>query len=730
MAKKKHIPPTKKVAPKPDLVEANFFTNPYVLLGIVLLITLMCFSSAIRNDFTNWDDVDYVTQNSLVKSLSWDNIKAIFTTKSVMGNYHPLAMLSLAIDYHFNTLMPHGYHVTSIVIHLLTVALVFFFVQLLTKQPMISFMVALLFGIHPMHVESVAWVAERKDVLYVFFYFAALISYLFYLKKGRRRIMFFILTTVFFVFSLLSKAQAVTLPIILFFIDYFNSRKFEIRTIREKIPLIITAVLTSFFTIIFIMIWLVVTHELTTNITIDLASVHATTRNISFISIVIFLFVILYAVWIFAMNMFEKKGASVLILEKIPFIAIALLMGMIAVIAQKETGAIKDVPNNPLFERILFAGYSFLDYGWKLIWPGSLSAYYPYPDKPFPLVFYIAPFVALGLVLLAVKYYKNRMIVFGSGFYIANIFLLLQLLPVGGAMMAERYSYLCSFGLFFMAGKGIFDFIENKKFATYKYPVIVLLLCYGVYLGHGTYERNKVWNNSKLLWLNVIEQYKNVPIAYNNLGSYYQKHEQLDSALMNFNEALRLKAQFPEALTNRSDIWRVRGNYAQAIADCDSAIAADKNCTEAYMNRGIAYCFVNKFDEALHDFTFVVSRKTGEASLYTNRGNLYDMKGKTDSAISDYTMAIKLDPENPDDYLSLAKTQFKIKKYDEAIQNMNKAEELHSTANNLYIFRSQCYREIGNYAAALKDAMTARNLGLQINEDYLSDLKKHLPEGK
>ncbi len=647
MAQKKHILP-KKVAAKPAPVEANFFTNIYVLLGIVLLITLVCFSSAIRNDFTNWDDVDYVTQNSLVKSLSWENIKAIFTTKSVMGNYHPLAMLSLAIDYHFNTLMPHGYHVTSIIIHLLTVALVFFFVQLLTKQPMISFMVALLFGIHPMHVESVAWVAERKDVLYVFFYMAALVTYMYYIKANTRKTLYFVLTFLLFAFSVLSKAQAVTLPVVLLLIDYYCNRKFDKNT------------------------WL----------------------------------------------------------EKIPFFVLAICMGWVAVSAQKETGAIKDVPNNPLFERILFAGYSFLDYGWKLIWPGSLSAYYPYPDKPFPIIFYVAPFVALGLVVLAVKYYKNRMIVFGSGFYIANIFLLLQLLPVGGAMMAERYSYLCSFGLFFMAGKGVFDFIENKKFATYKYPVIVLLLCYGIYLGHGTYERNKVWNNSKLLWLNVIEQYKNVPIAYNNLGSYYQKHEQLDSALMNFNEALRLKAQFPEALTNRSDIWRVRGNYAQAIADCDSAIAADKNCTEAYMNRGIAYCFINKFDEALHDFTFVVSRKGGQASLYTNRGNLYDMKGKTDSAISDYTMAIKLDPENPDDYLSLAKTLFKIKKYDEAIQNMNKAEELHSTANNLYIFRSQCYREMGNYAAALKDAMTARNLGLQINEDYLSDLKKHLPEGK
>ncbi len=647
MAQNKNTPP-KKVVAKALPLEKSTFDNKYLLLGIALIVTFICFSNAIRNDFTNWDDVDYVTENSLIKSLSWNSIKTIFTTRSVMGNYHPLAVLSLAVDYHFHNLEPNGFHLTSILIHLCNVALVFFFVQLLVKKPLIAFITALLFGIHPMHVESVAWVAERKDLLYVFFYMASLIAYIYYLKEDKRKIMFFILSFLLFAFSILSKAQAVTLPVILLLIDYFRNRKFD--------------------------------------------------RNA--------------------------------ILEKIPFFLLALVMGRVAVMAQKETGAIKDVPNNPLFERILFAGYSFLDYILKLIYPSSLTAYYPYPEKPFPIVYYVAPFIAIALVVLVIKNYKNKPIVFGSGFYIVNIFLLLQLLPVGGAMMAERYSYLCSFGLFFIAGKGLSDFWGNKKMAAYKYPVMAIMIGYGGYLCHETYQRNKVWNSSRLLWENVIKQYKNVPIAYNNLGSYFQKHNQLDTALLNFNEALRLKAQFPEALTNRSDIWRVKGNYVQAIADCDSAIATDKNCTEAYMNRGIAYCFVNRFDDALCDFTFVVKRKGGQASLYTNRGNLYDMKGKIDSALADYSMAVQLDPENADAYFSLGRTDYKLKKYKDAVENLTRAIELHTTANNVYIFRSQCYKEMGNNKAALQDAMTAKNLGLQINEDYISDLKQHIAAGK
>jgi tetratricopeptide (TPR) repeat protein len=653
MSQKKNIPP-KKAAGKTLPLETvnaakNDLTRIALFLGAAVLITYICFINAFKADFTNWDDVQYVTESTLIKSLHWDNIKTIFTTRSVMGNYHPLAVLSLALDYHSGKLDPHTFHTTSIIIHLLNVALVFLFIQLLVKQPVISFITALLFGISPMHVESVAWVAERKDVLYVFFYMASLIAYLFYLKDDKRKILFIVLAFFLFACSLLSKAQAVMLPFVLLGIDYFKGRKFELK----------------------------------------------------------------------------------IILEKIPFFLLALLMGVIAVVAQKETGAIKEIPDNTLLERIAFAGYSFMAYTIKLIYPGSLSAYYPYPDRPYSIIYIVAALFAIVLVSLVIKNYKNKTLVLGAGFYVMNIVLLLQLLPVGGAMMADRYSYLCSVGLFFIIGKYAFDLLENKKLASFKYALMAIMIGYGSYLAYGARERTKVWNNSKLLWANVLKQYQNAPIPYNQLGSYYQKHKSLDTALAYFNEAIRLKPLFTEALTNRSDIFRVRGDYKQAIADCDSAIRSDVNYTAAYMNRGIAYCFVGKYDDALRDFTFVVSKKAGEASLYCNRGNLYDMKGKIDSAFNDYSTAIKLDPEYADAYFSRGRTYVKMQKYKEAIPDLDMAIQLSTTSNNVYLYRSQAYRELGNYKASLDDAMTARKLGIDINEDYISDLKKHLgTEGK
>ena len=526
MPPKKNIAPKKTVAAAPP-VKTSGLANDFIYSIIAVIVTLICFSDAFKNGFTNWDDVQYVTENNLIKSLSWDNIKTIFSTLSVMGNYHPLAMLSLAIDFHFNKLAPHGFHTTSILIHICSVTLVYVFIKMLSDKSLLAFIVALLFGISPMHVESVAWVSERKDVLYVFFYVASLIMYLLSKKDSTKTILYLGLSFLFFALSLLSKAEAVTLPVVLILIDYYLDKEFDVKKL----------------------------------------------------------------------------------LQKIPFFLLAIVMGIVAVKAQKITGAIKDVPDNTFFERILFAGYSFMNYTIKLFYPGSLSAYYPYPDKPYSLWFYIAPLVAVALVAVVVKNYKNKALNFGAGFYVVNIFLLLQLLPVGGAMMAERYSYLCSIGLFFIVGKGATDLLENKKFETYKYPLIIVLVGYGLYLCSVTIERNKVWRDSGTLWTNVIQQYKRVPIAYNNLGSFYQKKNSLDTALAYFNEAIQLKSAFPEARTNRSDIFRVRGNYAQAIADCDSAIAVDKNYTEAYMNRGIAYCFVGRYDDAMRDFTFVVSKE-------------------------------------------------------------------------------------------------------------------------
>ncbi|MBK5284953.1 MAG: hypothetical protein JJE25_06090, partial [Bacteroidia bacterium] len=215
--------------------------NPYWMWAGIVVITFVAFFPALNNDFTNWDDAGYVTENPLVKSLSFQNLKAIFSTY-VMGNYHPLAILSLAVDYHFYQLSPQGYHVTSVLFHLVNVSLLFIFVNVLVRNVRVAAITALLFAIHPMHVESVAWVAERKDVGYVMFYFLTLILYLKYHEATGNKPIVYICMIISFLISILFKGQAVTLPVVMLLIDFFKGRKI-MEGWKEKIPFFVLSIL-------------------------------------------------------------------------------------------------------------------------------------------------------------------------------------------------------------------------------------------------------------------------------------------------------------------------------------------------------------------------------------------------------------------------------------------------------------------------------------------------------
>lgn len=202
------------------------------LAGIVLL-TIIAYLSVFNNGFA-WDDTYYVTNNHIIRSLSLQSIFSFFTSLHELGNYHPLTLLSLAVDYKLFGLNAMGYHVVNIFFHLLNVCLVFLLIQKLFKTKFITVLTTALFAIHPMHVESVAWVSERKDVLYVFFYLWGLWCYVKYIDDGKRK--YIIYTVICFVLSLLSKAQAVTFPLALMLIDYIRNGKLSIKSVLTKTP--------------------------------------------------------------------------------------------------------------------------------------------------------------------------------------------------------------------------------------------------------------------------------------------------------------------------------------------------------------------------------------------------------------------------------------------------------------------------------------------------------------
>lgn len=224
-----------------------------IILAIVAIVTFICFQYTLGNQFTLWDDDYYVTNNQYIRAFSLENLKVIFTQDITKNNYHPLCILSLAVNYHFAGLNPWSYYFTNILIHIANAFLVFMLFIRLSRWLKVSdfsalFMAgfgALWFAIHPMHVESVAWIAERKDVLYAFFYFWGLLTYCNYLERYEKK--WYWITFVLFALSCLSKPMAVVFPLSLVCLDVLYGRSFDMRMITGKVVFFAGALLCGGF---------------------------------------------------------------------------------------------------------------------------------------------------------------------------------------------------------------------------------------------------------------------------------------------------------------------------------------------------------------------------------------------------------------------------------------------------------------------------------------------------
>lgn len=621
-----------------------------MLALIAAAITLLCFANAIENDFTNWDDPLYVVENELIRSVSARSVREIFTS-FLVGNYHPLTVLSLALDYALFGLHPSGYHLTTILLHTCNVLIVFVFIQKLTGSAALSFITALLFGIHPLHVESVAWVSERKDVLYTLFYLCSMYVYLSYIRSVRRKGLLYAASLALFVCSLLSKGQAVTLSVVLLLIDYCEGRRFTRATAVEKVP----------------------------------------------------------------------------------FFILSLVFGVVAIAAQKDTGAIPDLPTFSLAERIVLACFNLYIYAAKLVAPLQLSAFYPYPVLTrwsSYLVYYLPAVCTAALVIgyrcrLTAMLFADRVVVFGWAFFLINIALLLQVLPVGASMISERYSYLCSLGFFVLIGHGITWLWRHSRPEVRQLRGVfaLLLVLYSGWLAYRTIERNKVWQSSEALWNDVLQQFPQVVVAYLNRGSYYQVRGDLDRALADFNAGLAINPNYYDILVNRCDVFRLLGEYERAVADCTKVIDEVGDNTVAFTNRGITYSMLGRYDDALEDFEKAIVLEPKNAKLYTNRGNLYDMTGRYDTAIENYSYAISLRPDYYAAYYNRGKTRMRKYDFAAAIKDFDVAVRSEALAVDSYFYRSQAFAAVGDLKEALDDARTAMQSGRTIDPRYIEELQ-------
>ncbi|MGV3556859.1 tetratricopeptide repeat protein [Larkinella arboricola] len=558
-----------------------------VWLPAVLLAVLIAFSFGFGNGFVDWDDSEYVFGNPYVLEPTADHVRTLLQSVVAL-NYHPLTMVSLAANSAFSGSGATSFIVTNTVIHLLNTLLVFSLAyQLSRKNGWVGLFVAALWGLHPMHVESVIWVSERKDVLYTFFFLLACLTYLRYRKSGAFSWLFLIF--ILFVLSCLSKAMAVVLPLVLLLIDYWQAGDQGIRKMTKP------------------------------------------------------------AVW----------------LEKIPFLMVAVLVGLIATdvqaggdfhgwlirIAEKKDA----VGQEPFAARWLVYGtYGFLMYLVKLVAPFRLSAFYPYPENVRTIEphHWLGP-VAFGLVvgyalwqLVSAKTERQRLVVFGIGFFLITILLVLQFMTVGAAIMADRYSYLSYFGLIFMIVYG-FYLLTHQSPSHLRLATIGLGL-FAVLCFYRTTQQVQVWKNTETLWTHALQFYPDNDQMREGLGDYYGKQNRIDEALQQFQAAVANGNSRYHCYEGLGNAYGLKNEFAKALDMYGQAIRLDSTKSDVYYNRGLTYNKVGRFEDALRDFNQALALAPGKDTLVlTARGFSYLQLKQYTASLADYERYLGYKPTDP-----------------------------------------------------------------------------------
>jgi tetratricopeptide (TPR) repeat protein len=346
------------------------------------------------------------------------------------------------------------------------------------------------------------------------------------------------------------------------------------------------------------------------------------------------------------------------------------------VAAQKSDKIVQEITNFTFPQHVVFACYGFIAYLYKLVVPIHLSAYYPYPVKDgadIPIQYYA--FVILVLGLAALVYFSlrySKKLFFSIAFYAITIFLVLQLLPVGGALMADRYCYIPSIGIFYLAGEG-FYYVWNKK---QKWIALAVLGIITILFSIKTYSRAGVWKNDLSLWEDVIRQDQSIPHAYYNRGVAYMNEGNSDKALEDFNKTIELKPAYTQAYVNKGNILRDQDKHDEAINAYNKALELNANLPIAYFNRGTLYMNEGKNEEALNDFNKAIELNSQYYKAYSNRGIVYFNQQKYAEAINDYTSAIDIKNDYYEAYFNRGMAEYSIGNLKACCEDLQVAADL------------------------------------------------------
>ena len=563
------------------------------VLGVCVLLVvavLLVFGRTLRYDFVNYDDDQYFYANPQVQhGLTGSSVAWAFQS-TYAANWHPLTWLSLMLDVEMFGPGPAGPHLTNLLLHAANTVLLFLLLRRMTGAYWRSAFVAALFGLHPLHVESVVWVSERKDVLSGLFFMLTLLMYARYVQgvtSGTWRVtrteaatavpdtsrvtrhtsLFYVLALLFFALGLMSKPMLVTLPFVLLLLDYWPLERFAICDLRFAI------------------------------------------RSLA---------------W-----------------EKIPFFVLSATSCVVTFVAQK--GAVQPLAHISLGIRAVNATVSYARYLYKMFWPVNLAIPYPHHGYwPFWL-FGLSAALILAAVMFAIQFRRKfPFLITGWFWYLGMLVPTIGLVQVGMQSMADRYTYLPLIGVFILLAWGAGELFERWRLPTLAIRGLALLILTASTVR--TMDQLRYWQNSGTLFCHTIAVTKNNHIAYNNLGEYYFCQGQLDEAIDDYCKAIQIRPSYDDALNNLGAALAVKGELDEAIARIREAIRYSPDRADAYYNLGNVFIMQHKLDEAAIAYTEALRLKPDYPEAHNNLANVLLTQGHRDAAVQHYREALRLNP--------------------------------------------------------------------------------------
>ena len=619
-----------------------------ICLALVCL-TFLVFLRVLWSDFTNFDDQHFVLDNPNVRAgLTLEGVKYAFTATRT-ANWHPLTWLSFMVDAQIYGTNPFGYHLTNLILHIINVALLFLLLTQMTGYLWRSAFVAALFGIHPLHVESVAWIAERKDVLSTLFWLLTMWAYVRYVRSlnatdGARITSWawYLVGLVLFAIGLMAKPMLVTLPFVLLLLDY----------------------------------WPLGRMDLTAGISRQECEV----------------------------SQWRFRRAMSLVVEKTPFFILSALSSLVTYITQQREGAMASSELYPLQICIGNSIVSYLTYLWKTLFPLNLAVFYPHPGASLPLWMPIVGIVVLGILTRWVlKEAKSRpYATVGWLWYLGTLVPVIGIVQVGSQALADRYTYVPLIGIFILVAWGIPEALECDMTRRRATGLAIAACTVLSALAILTWHQVGYWRNSITLFTHAIKAVPGNALAHNQLGKALEDLGKFKDAERHFAAAVRLNPVGADAHYNLGEILAKQGKFSEAIAEYRAALDLNPNHYAAHNNLGMALVELGRTREAIQHFREALRLNPNSSEARNNLANALARGGAFEKAIQSYRETTSKNPHDPVAHYNLGLLLLSKHKLDEAVQELSKAIEIKPDYADAHLNLGLAFAQQGDTQSAME----------------------------